>query len=29
MTLTAKEAKGYSRRDYILPFSPEVLRWLS
>ena len=28
-TLTAKEAKGYSRRDYILPFSLEVLRWLS
>ena len=29
MTLTAKEAKGYSRRDYIHPFSLEVLRWLS
>ena len=25
VTLTAKEAKGYSRRDYILPFSLEVL----
>ena len=29
IALTAKEAKGYSRRDYILPFSLEVLRWLS
>jgi hypothetical protein len=28
-TLTAKEAKGYSQRDYFLSFSVEVLRCLS